>query len=119
MAAQGLQATPGGASRGNIVKTKDLLKGRGSFRHGHTVGFLPLARASALADSLRADSNSANSQKEFFKHELKNEIEVTKRPKYTFCPGTLLRACGLGGLSRPDGRGQVLRQGSGPSGHLG
>jgi hypothetical protein len=77
------------------------------------------ARASALADSLRADSNSANSQKEFFKHELKNEIEVSKRPKHTFCPGTLLRACGLGGLSRPDGRGQVLRQGSGPSGHLG
>jgi hypothetical protein len=47
------------------------------------------------------------------------KIEVTKRPKHTFCLDTLLRGCGLGGLSRPDGRGQVLRQGSGPSGHLG
>jgi hypothetical protein len=44
MAAQGLQATPGGASRGNVVKTRDLAEGRDSFRHGHTVGFLPLSR---------------------------------------------------------------------------
>jgi hypothetical protein len=47
------------------------------------------------------------------------KIEVTKRPEHTFCPDTLLRGCGLGGLSRPDGRIQVLCQGSGPSGHLG
>jgi hypothetical protein len=47
------------------------------------------------------------------------KIKVTKRPKHTFSLGTLLRGCGLGGLGRPDGRGQVLRKGSGPSRHLG
>jgi hypothetical protein len=47
------------------------------------------------------------------------KIEDTKRPKHTFSPGTLLRGCGLGGLGRPDGRGQVLCKGSGPSRHLG
>jgi hypothetical protein len=44
MAAQGLQATLGGASRGDVVKTKDLAEGRDSFRHGHAVGLLLLSR---------------------------------------------------------------------------
>jgi hypothetical protein len=44
MAAQGLQATLGGASRGDIVKTKDLAEGRDSFGHGHAVGLLLLSR---------------------------------------------------------------------------
>jgi hypothetical protein len=44
MAAQGLQATLGGASRGDVVKNKDLAEGRDSFRHGQAVGFLPLSR---------------------------------------------------------------------------
>jgi hypothetical protein len=44
MAAQGLQATLGGASRGDVVKTKDLAEGRDSFGHGHAVGLLLLSR---------------------------------------------------------------------------
>ena len=44
MAAQGLQATLGGASRENVVKTKDLAEGRDSLGHGHTVGLLLLSR---------------------------------------------------------------------------
>jgi hypothetical protein len=44
MAAQGLQATLGGASRGDIVKTKDLAEGRDSFGHGHAVDLLLLSR---------------------------------------------------------------------------
>jgi hypothetical protein len=44
MAAQGLQATLGGAFRGDVVKTKDLAEGRDSFRHGHAIGLLLLSR---------------------------------------------------------------------------
>jgi hypothetical protein len=44
MAAQGLQATLGGASRGDVVKTKDLAEGRDSFGHGHAVSFFLLSR---------------------------------------------------------------------------
>jgi hypothetical protein len=38
---------------------------------------------------------------------------------HTFGPGALLRGHGLGGLGRPDGYGQVLSKGPGPSGRLG
>jgi hypothetical protein len=41
---QGLQATLGGASRGDVVKTKDPAEGRDSFGHGHAVGLLLLSR---------------------------------------------------------------------------
>jgi hypothetical protein len=44
MAAQDLQATLGGASRGDVIKTKDLTEGRDSFRHGHAVDLLLLSR---------------------------------------------------------------------------
>jgi hypothetical protein len=44
MAAQGLQATLGRASRGDVVKTKDLAEGQDSFGHGRAVGFLLLSR---------------------------------------------------------------------------
>jgi hypothetical protein len=44
MAAQGMQATLGGAPRGDVVKTKDLAEGRDSFGHGRAVGFLLLSR---------------------------------------------------------------------------
>jgi hypothetical protein len=44
MAAQGLQATLGGASQGDVVKTKDLAEGRDSFGHGHAVVLLLLSR---------------------------------------------------------------------------
>jgi hypothetical protein len=41
---QGLQATLGGAPRGDIIKTKDLAEGRDSLGHGHAVGLLLLSR---------------------------------------------------------------------------
>jgi hypothetical protein len=41
---QGLKATLGGASRGDVVKTKDLAEGRDSLGHGHAVGLLLLNR---------------------------------------------------------------------------
>jgi hypothetical protein len=44
MAAQGLQATLGGASRGDVIKTEELAEGRDSFGHGHAVGLFLLSR---------------------------------------------------------------------------
>jgi hypothetical protein len=41
---QGLQANLGGASRGDVVKTKDLAEGRDSLGHGHAVGLSLLSR---------------------------------------------------------------------------
>jgi hypothetical protein len=41
---QGLQATLRGASRRDIVETKDLTEGRDSLRHGHVVGLPLLSR---------------------------------------------------------------------------
>jgi hypothetical protein len=86
--------------------------------------FCSAASASALqflTDSLRAVSNSADSQTKFFRHKKKNgdKNKVTKRAKHTFGPGTLLRGLGFGGLGRPDGHDQALRKGLGPSGRLG
>jgi hypothetical protein len=42
--AQGLQVTLRGASRRDVVKAKDLAKGRDSLEHGRTVGLLLLSR---------------------------------------------------------------------------
>jgi hypothetical protein len=42
--AQGLQVTLRGASQGDVVKAKDLAKGRDSLRHGRAVGLLLLNR---------------------------------------------------------------------------
>jgi hypothetical protein len=42
--AEGLQATLRGASRGDVVKAKDLAKGRDSLGHGRAVGLLLLNR---------------------------------------------------------------------------
>jgi hypothetical protein len=50
---------------------------------------------------------------------METKNKVTKRAKHTFGLGTLLRGLGLGGLGRPDGLGQALRKGPGPSGRLG
>jgi hypothetical protein len=44
MAAQGLQVTLGGATRGDVVEAKGLAKGRDSLGHGHAVGLLLLSR---------------------------------------------------------------------------
>jgi hypothetical protein len=41
---QGLQATLRGASRGDVVETKDLAEGRDSLGHGHVVGLPLLSR---------------------------------------------------------------------------
>ena len=41
MAAQGPQATLGGATQGDVIEAKDLAEGRDSLGHGHVVG-LPL-----------------------------------------------------------------------------
>ena len=49
---QGLQATLGGASRGDVVKTEDLAEGRDSFGHGHAVGLLLLSRLGKCLDGL-------------------------------------------------------------------
>jgi hypothetical protein len=74
-----------------------------------------------LTDLLRAVSNPADSRTTFFRRKEKNgdKNKVIKRAKHTFGPGTLLRGLGLGGLGRPDGLGQALRKGPGPSGRLG
>jgi hypothetical protein len=89
-----------------------------------SASFCSAAWASALqfsTDSLRAVSNPANNRTKFFKHKVKNgdKNKVTKRAKHTFGLGTLLRDHDLGGLGRPDGHGQALRKGPGPSGRLG
>jgi hypothetical protein len=89
-----------------------------------SASFYSAASASALqflTNSLRAVSNPADSRTTFFRHEVKNgdRSKVTKRAKRTFGPDTLLRGLGLGGPSRPDGHGQALRKGPGPSGRLG
>jgi hypothetical protein len=52
MAAQGLQATLGGATRGDIIKAKDLAEGRDSFGHGHAVGLLLLSRLGKCLNGL-------------------------------------------------------------------
>jgi hypothetical protein len=44
MAAQGLQMTLGGATRGDAVEAKGLAKVRDSLEHGHAVGLLLLSR---------------------------------------------------------------------------
>jgi hypothetical protein len=76
MAAQDLQATLGGATRGDVIEANNLAEGRDSFGHGQrSASFCTAAWASALTDSLRAISNSADSQTEFFRHELTNEAE--------------------------------------------
>jgi hypothetical protein len=74
-AAQGPQATLGGATRGDVIEDKDLAEGRDSPDMATRSASCSAAWASALTDSLRAVSNSADSRAEFFRHELKNEAE--------------------------------------------
>jgi hypothetical protein len=52
MAAQGLQATLGGATRGDVIEAKDLAEGRDSFGHGHAVDLLLLNRLDKCLDGL-------------------------------------------------------------------
>jgi hypothetical protein len=89
-----------------------------------SASFCSAASASALqflTDSLRAVSNLADSRTKFFRHKENNKDKntTTTRTKQIFGPGTLLCGHSLGGLSSPDGHGQALRKGPGPSGRLG
>jgi hypothetical protein len=88
MAAQGLQATPGELPEGTSSRPKTWQKAEiASDMATWSASSRSAARASVLADLLRADSNSANSQKEFFKHELKNEDRSHKAAKTYLLPG--------------------------------
>jgi hypothetical protein len=76
MAAQGPQATLGELPEGTSSRPKTWQKAEiASDMATRSASFCSAAWSSALADSLRANSNSANSQTEFFRHELKNEAE--------------------------------------------
>jgi hypothetical protein len=60
---QGLQATLRGASRGDIVETKDPAEGRDGLGHGRVVGLLLLGRlGKCLGGLIEGNSSSANSQ---------------------------------------------------------
>jgi hypothetical protein len=52
MAAQGPQATLGGATRGDVIKVKDLAEGQDSFGHGHAVSLFLLSRLGKCLDRL-------------------------------------------------------------------
>jgi hypothetical protein len=88
-----------------------------------SASFCSAAWASALqflTDSLRAVSNPEDSRTIFFRYEEKNEAKTKSQSRQnTFGLGTLLRGHGLGGPGRPNGHGQALRKGPGPSGRLG
>ena len=125
MAAQGPQVTLGELPEGTPSRPKAWQKSEiASDMATRLASFCSAAWASALqflTDSLRAILNPADSRTTFFRRKEKNgDInKVTKRAKHTFGLGTLLRGLGLGGLDRPDGLGQALRKGPGPSGCLG
>jgi hypothetical protein len=125
MAAQGPQMTLGGATEGTPSRPKAWIKSEIALDMAtRSASFCSAAWASALqflTDSLRAILNPADSRTTFFRRKEKNgDInKVTERTKHTFGPGTLLRGLSLGRLSGPDGHGQALRKGPGPSGRLG
>jgi hypothetical protein len=74
--AQGPQATLGELPEGTSSRPKTWQKAEiASDMATRSASFCSVAWASALTDSLRAVSNSANSQTEFFRHKLKNEAE--------------------------------------------
>jgi hypothetical protein len=74
VATQGLQATLGGASRGDVVKAKDLAEGRDSLGHGHAVGLPLLSRLGKCLGGL-IEGRLELCKAEVFKHELKSEAE--------------------------------------------
>jgi hypothetical protein len=96
MAAQGLQMTLGGATRGDAVEAEGLAKGRNSLGHGRAVGLLLLSRLGkrlAVLDGLvKSRLEPSDSRTKIFRHKEKNgdKNKVTKRAKHTFGPGTLL-----------------------------
>jgi hypothetical protein len=76
LATQGPQATLGELPEGMSSRPKTWQKAEiASNMAMRSASFCSAAWASALTDSLRAISNLANSQTEFFRHGLKNEAE--------------------------------------------
>jgi hypothetical protein len=76
MAAQGPQATLGELLEGMSSRSKAWQKAEiASDIATRSASFCSVAWPSALTDSLRAVSNSADSRTKFFRHELKNEAE--------------------------------------------
>jgi hypothetical protein len=74
MAAQGPQAALGELPEGTSSRPKTWQKAEiASDMATRSASFCSAAWVRALTDSLRAVSNSANSQTEFFRRELKNE----------------------------------------------
>jgi hypothetical protein len=124
MATQGPQMTLGELPEGTPPRPKAWQKAEmASDMATRSASFCSAASASALqflTDSSRAVSNPTDSRTTFFRCKEKNgdKNKVTERAKHTFGPGTLLRGHSLGGPSRPDGHGQTLRKGLGPSGRL-
>ena len=59
MAAQGPQATLGGATRGDVIEAKGLAEGRDSLGHGHAVGLLLLASPSRAGPDLAEGGDDA------------------------------------------------------------
>jgi hypothetical protein len=73
---EGLQATLGGASRGDVVKIKDLAEGRDSLGHGHTVGLPLLSRlGKCLGGLIEGRLELCKQPKQNSSNELKNEAE--------------------------------------------
>jgi hypothetical protein len=80
MAAQGPQETLGELPEGTSSRPKTWQKAEiASAMATRSASFCSAAWASALTDSLRAVSNSADSRTAFFRHELKNEAELNSQ----------------------------------------
>jgi hypothetical protein len=121
MAAQGPQETLRGATRGDVIKTKDPAESRDNLGHGHALGLLPPncpGKRFAVLDGLvkshlepcRQQDNILHMQGEEWRQ--KQSLRAGKTPLRPGHPS-------LGGPSRPDDHGQTLRKGLGPIGRLG
>jgi hypothetical protein len=93
MAAQGPQVTLGELPKGTSSRSKAPQKSEmASDIATRSASFCSAAWASALTDSLRAVSNSAESRTKFFRHELKNEAESRSQSGRNI-PSARARSC--------------------------
>jgi hypothetical protein len=120
MATQGPQEPLRGATRGDVIETEGPAESRDNLGHGHVLGLLPPSRPGkrlAVLDRLvksrlepcRQQDNILHTQGEEWRQ--KQSLGAGKTPLRPGHPS-------LGGPSRPDGHGQTLRKGLGPSGRL-